>query len=76
MVRERSAAAIPVGFTLFSTANTTVWLAYGLVVLDDPFIWAPNVLGLASALAQLGLLARYGTRPPAAAAVAKQVQGN
>ena len=71
VLRDRSAAAIPVGFTLFSTVNTSVWLGYGALVLGDPFIWAPNVLGLASSLTQIGLIARFGTAPPAAAAAAK-----
>ena len=70
VLRDRSAAAIPLGFTVFSTVNTTVWLGYGLLVLGDPFIWAPNVLGLASSLTQLGLLVRFGTAPKAAAAAA------
>ena len=109
VLRDRSAASIPIGFTLFSTVNTSVWLGYGesprassplqaarptrpspldmscrsprircsprlaltphlrpgagLVVLGDPFIWAPNVLGLASSLTQMGLIARFGTAP-------------
>ena len=63
VLRDQSAAAIPVGFTVFSTINTTVWLGYGALVLGDPFIWAPNVLGLGSSLTQLGLIARYGTAP-------------
>ena len=70
VVRERSAAAIPAGFTLFSLANTAAWLAYGLA-LDDAFVWAPNVLGLAAATAQLGLVVRYGTGGGAAAAAAR-----
>jgi len=63
VLRDRSAASIPVGFTLFSTLNTSVWLAYGVVVLGDPFIWAPNVLGLVSSIAQIGLILRFGTAP-------------
>jgi len=63
VLRDRSAASIPMGFTLFSTVNTSVWLGYGALVLGDPFIWAPNVLGLASSLTQLGLIARFGTAP-------------
>jgi hypothetical protein len=29
VLRDRSAASIPIGFTLFSTVNTSVWLGYG-----------------------------------------------
>lgn len=61
VIRDRSAASIPLGFTLFSTLNTTVWLGYGALVLGDPFIWGPNTLGLASSLTQLALIARFGT---------------
>uniref|UniRef100_A0A7S2C5U8 Sugar transporter SWEET n=1 Tax=Haptolina brevifila TaxID=156173 RepID=A0A7S2C5U8_9EUKA len=66
ILRDRSAASIPLGFTLFSTLNTTTWLAYGALVLHDPFIWGPNVLGLASSVAQIGLIARFGTAAPQA----------
>jgi len=65
VLRDQSAASLPLGFTLFSTINTSVWLGYGYLILHDPFIWAPNVLGLASALTQLGLIARFGSAPQA-----------
>ena len=68
VLRDRSAAALPLGFTVFGVLNTSVWLGYGALVLGDPFIWAPNVLGLGSSLLQLGLIARFGTAPPAATA--------
>jgi hypothetical protein len=29
-------------------------------VLADPLIWAPNMLGIAAAVTQLALFARYG----------------
>jgi len=64
VLRDRSAASLPIGFTLFSTLNTTAWLGYGALVLHDPFIWLPNVLGLGSSLTQIGLIARFGTAPP------------
>ena len=56
-------ASLPLGFTAFSLANTSSWLAYGLLVLDDPYIWAPNVLGLGSAATQLLLILRFGRTP-------------
>lgn len=65
VLRDRSAAAIPPAFTAISVINTTVWSAYGALVIHDPFIWGPNLLGLGSALAQAGLIARFGTAPPA-----------
>ncbi|EGB02261.1 hypothetical protein AURANDRAFT_69044 [Aureococcus anophagefferens] len=58
-----AAASLPLGFTAFSLANKSSWLAYGLLVLDDPYIWAPNVLGLGSAATQLLLILRFGRTP-------------
>lgn len=53
VLRDRSAAAIPLGFTLFSTVNTSAWLAYGKS--------HPSIL-LASSCQQnsTGLVQRYG----------------
>ena len=42
--------------------NTITWIGYGLVVIDDVYIWGPNVIGLGAAFAQLGLVARYGRK--------------
>ena len=64
VLRDRSAASLPLAFTLVSCANTSVWLSYGALILHDPFIWGPNVLGLGAATAQLGLIARFGSGPP------------
>ena len=62
VVATKNAAAIPLAFTLFSTVNTITWIGYGLLVIDDVYIWGPNVLGLGAAFAQLGLVARYGRK--------------
>ena len=62
VVSTKNAAAIPLAFTLFSTVNTITWIGYGLLVIDDVYIWGPNVIGLGAAFAQLGLVARYGRK--------------
>ena len=62
VVATKNAAAIPLAFTLFSTVNTITWIGYGLLVIDDVYIWGPNVIGLGAAFAQLGLVARYGRK--------------
>lgn len=64
VLRDRSAASIPPAFTGISIVNTSLWATWGVLVLHDPFIWAPNFLGLGSACAQAGLIARFGTAPP------------
>lgn len=35
-------------------------MGYGGLVIHDPIIWAPNVVGLLSGTAQLFLFAKYG----------------
>ena len=62
VVSSKNAAAIPLAFTLFSVANTAVWIGYGLLVIHDVYIWGPNVIGLGAAFAQLALVARYGRK--------------
>ena len=62
VVSSKNAAAIPLAFTLFSTVNTITWIGYGLLVIDDVYIWGPNVVGLGASFAQLALVARYGRK--------------
>lgn len=63
VLRDRSAASIPPAFTVLSLVNCSVWTAYGGLVIHDPFIWAPNMLGFSSAAAQAGLIAKFGAGP-------------
>ncbi len=60
VVKSKSTRNLPFPMAVATVANCTLWGAYGALVIHDPFIWAPNVLGLASGLAQLGLFAKYG----------------
>jgi hypothetical protein len=43
--------------------NCSLWGFYGLFLLDDVYVYLPNILGLGSAIAQLGLFAKVGARP-------------
>jgi len=61
VLKERSAAALPPAFVLSSAATCSLWSAYGILILKDPFIFGPNMLGLAASLTQLGLIAKFGT---------------
>ena len=40
--------------------SASSWLAYGVLVADDAFVYVPNGLGCAAALLQLSLFARFG----------------
>ena len=61
VLRDRSAASLPLAFTLASTANCTLWTSYGALVIHDPFVFGPNGVGLCFSFVQLGLIARFGT---------------
>ena len=64
VLKEKSAAALPLAFTLASTANCTLWTSYGALVIHDPFVWGPNGVGLSFSIIQLALIAKYGTSAP------------
>jgi len=61
VLKDKSAASLPLAFTLASTANCSLWTAYGALVIHDPFVWGPNGCGLAFSFAQLGLIGTFGT---------------
>lgn len=66
VIVSKSAASIPLPFTLACFFNCVAWSAVGLWVMKDFNIYFPNLLGLSSAVAQLGLKAMYGDRAKAA----------
>ena len=49
-------------------ANCSTWAAFGLLVLHDPIVWFPNVLGFGSACAQLFMHAKFGINVPGSSA--------
>jgi hypothetical protein len=40
--------------------NATMWTGYGTLVAFDPYIYVPNMLGLAASIIQLSMFAKYG----------------
>lgn len=60
VIATKSAASIPLPFTVASTINCSIWLAVGLFLMEDLNIWLPSGLGLLCALAQLFLKGVYG----------------
>lgn len=63
VVTNRNARIIPWAFTAVSLVNCTMWVLYGTLVLLDPVVIVPNVLGLASSLVQLSLIYAYPNKP-------------
>jgi len=60
VVRTKSASSIPLPFTLACMLNCFLWSVAGLLEMKDFYIYFPNILGLASSVAQLSLRILYG----------------
>ena len=62
VVRERNTRALNLGFTCIVYLNCTLWFFYAYFMLDDPYIYLQDGLGVFLATIQLGLFARYGVQ--------------
>lgn len=62
VIQSKSAASIPLPFTIASTINCLLWSIVGIYGMNDVYIWLPSVLGLCCALVQLLLKLIYGDR--------------
>ena len=60
VIETKSTKSLPFPMAVATVVNCSLWASFGGLVIHDPFIWAPNILGLASGLTQLGLFAKYG----------------
>ena len=60
VIATKSAASIPLPFTIASTVNCSLWSIVGLLLLNDFNLYFPSVMGLLCALAQLFLKGVYG----------------
>lgn len=67
VVASGSTEALSPVMTAAAFVNCTLWLAFGWYLCEDPYIWGPNVIGLAIQVAGLLLFARFGL-PKAASA--------
>ncbi len=59
MIETKSAASIPLPFTIASTINCSLWSIVGLLKLNDFNIYFPCMLGLGCAMLQLLLKGIY-----------------
>ena len=59
VIATKSAASIPLPFTIASIVNCSLWSIVGLLKLKDFNIYFPSLLGLSSALVQLFLKVIY-----------------
>lgn len=59
VIDQKSTASLPFAMTCATFLNCSLWVSYG-VMIDDPYIWFCNGLGLMSSFVQFGLFAKYG----------------
>lgn len=60
VIQEKSTQALNLGFTCIVNLNCNLWFFYAYFMLNDPFIYMQDGLGLALTTIQLALFARYG----------------
>jgi len=60
IISEQSTRSLPFGFTCIVTANGGIWVIYSLMLLHDPMVLIPNLLGFLLGLLQLSLFVRFG----------------
>lgn len=60
VIREKSTRALNLGFTLVVNLNCNLWFFYAYFVLNDPFIYVQDGIGLLLTTVQLALFMRYG----------------
>ena len=60
VIREKNTLALNLGFTLVVNLNCNLWFIYAYFVLNDPFIYVQDGIGLLLTTVQLALFARYG----------------
>jgi len=60
VIETQSTKNLPAPMAIVTVINCTLWSSFGYFVINDAFVYAPNILGLASGITQVGLLAKYG----------------
>ena len=60
ILRDKSTRSLPLAFTVASFLCCVAWSGYGWLVIDDAYIYVPNLLGLTASLVQLSLFVVYG----------------
>lgn len=60
VLKDKNTNSLPMHFTAASTVNCLCWVSYGALVIDDIYVWGPNLAGLIACFAQIGLYAKFG----------------
>ena len=62
VVKEQNTRALNLGFTCIVNLNCNLWFFYAYFMLNDPYIYLQDGLGIILTTIQLGLFARYGVQ--------------
>ena len=54
VLRDKNTTSLPVPFTVAAFINCLCWVSYGSLVIDDIYVWGPNLAGLLASTTQLG----------------------
>jgi len=60
VIEQKSTKDLPLPMAIATVVNSCCWLGFGSLVVHDPYVWAPNLIGVTSGVIQLGLIAKYG----------------
>lgn len=60
VIEDENTDSLPVAFTLATFVNCTLWSSYGWFIIDDIYVWGPNLAGLVFSSVQIGLYGKYG----------------
>eukprot|EP01084_Bolivina_argentea_P082381 149152_1 len=59
MQKKTTKGILPFPISLAMTFTACSWFSYGWFVLNDPYIWFPNIFGMGAGLLQLSLFVVY-----------------
>merc|ERR1712124_117432 len=59
VLKEKSSESMPFYTSLAMWLNSCSWAVFGWTIINDPFVYIPNVLGFTAASIQLALIAKY-----------------
>jgi solute carrier family 50 protein (sugar transporter) len=60
VINEKSTNALPFAMSFTTFWNALSWSSYGVLIANDPMIYAPNAVGVVLASIQLSLFVIYG----------------
>jgi uncharacterized protein with PQ loop repeat len=63
VIRQRDSSSLVLPLSVMVIINGSLWSTYGIVALNDPFVWAPNVFGATLGVVQVFLKLTIPSHP-------------